>query len=82
MTKNTFAVINFATSWNSPVPLTPECLDELNFWKDNFADVNAIPLWLVKRKPARTVNLDAFNSASGGYVQFEDKIFHQNWFRF
>ena len=38
-----------------------------------------MPLWSVKRKPTKIVYSDASNSACGGYVQFEDKIFRNNW---
>jgi len=79
MTRNTFLVINSTADWNSLVSLTPECLHELNFWKNNLADINGLPLWPIKRKPSKIVYSDASNSACGSYIQFEDKIFHQNW---
>ena len=79
MTRNTFAVVNSATNWNSLVSLTPECVEELNFWKDNIVHINGVPLWPIKRKPTKIVYSDASNSACGSYIQLEDKIFHQNW---
>lgn len=79
MTRNTFLVINSTADWNSLVSLTPECLHELNFWKNNLADINGLPFWPIKRKPSKIVYSDASNSACGSYIQFEDKIFHQNW---
>ena len=45
MTSNTFAVVNSATNLNSLFSLTPECVDELNFWKDNIVHINDVPLW-------------------------------------
>ena len=41
MTRNTFAVINSAMNWNSLVSLTPDCVDKLNFWKDNLVPLTA-----------------------------------------
>ena len=35
MSRNLFAVINTAPTWNSYVRLSSEALDELNFWKSN-----------------------------------------------
>ena len=35
MTRTIFAVVNSATNRNSLISLTPEYVDELNFWKDN-----------------------------------------------
>lgn len=55
MTRNTFGVVNFATNWNSLISLTPECVDELNFWKDNLVHINGVPLWPVKDKPTKNV---------------------------
>ena len=78
MTRNTFLVINSTADWNSLVSLTPECLHELNFWKNNLADIG-LPLWPIKRKPSKIVYSVASNSAYGSYIQFKDKIFHHNW---
>ena len=36
-------------------------------------------MWPVKRKPTKIVFSNASNSACGSYVEFEDKIFYQNW---
>ena len=67
MVRNTFAVVKSVTNWNSLVSLTPEYINELNFWKDNLATNNGVPLWPVKRKPTQIVYLDASNSACGSY---------------
>ena len=67
MTRDTFAVVNSVTNWNSLASLTPDCINELNFWKDNLATINGVPLWPVKRKPTQIVYLDASNSACGSY---------------
>ena len=53
MTRDTFAVVNSVTNWNSLASLTPDCINELNFWKDNLATINGVPLWPVKRKPTK-----------------------------
>lgn len=79
MTRNIFAVIHTAETWNSSVSLTPECVDELNFWKLNVAHINGVPLWPIKRKPSKIVYSDASNSACGSFIDLEGKIFHQNW---
>ena len=65
MTRDTFAVVNSVTNWNSLASLTPDCINELNFWKDNLATINGVPLWPVKRKPTKIVYPDASNSACG-----------------
>ena len=61
MTRDTFAVVNSVTNWNFLVSLTPKCINELNFWKDNLATINRVPLWPVKRKPTKIVYSDATN---------------------
>ena len=61
MVRNTFAVVKSVTNWNSLVSLTPEYINELNFWKDNLATINGVPLWPVKRKPTKIVYSDATN---------------------
>ena len=53
MVRNTFAVVKSVTNWNSLVSLTPEYINELNFWKDNLATISGVPLWPVKRKPTK-----------------------------
>ena len=65
MTRDTFAVVNSVTNWNSLASLTPDCINELNFWKDNLATINGVPLWPVKRKPTKIVYPYASNSACG-----------------
>ena len=45
MTRNLFAVINSASSWNSNVQLSSESLTEWNFWRSNVASLNGIPVW-------------------------------------
>ena len=79
MSRNIFAVINSAPSWNSYVVLSPEALAELNFWKDNLSSLNGIPIWPVKQKPSKIVCSDASASAGASFIEFEGKIFHQNW---
>ena len=37
MTRDTFAVVNSVTNWNSLVSPAPDCINELNYWKDNLA---------------------------------------------
>ena len=79
MTRNTFAVVNSVTNWNSLVSLTLERTDESNSPKDSLATIKGVPLLPVKRKPTKIVYTDASDSARGSNVQFEDKIVHQNW---
>ena len=79
MSRNIFAVINSAPSWNSYVVLSPEALAELNFWKDNVSSLNGIPIWPVKQKPSKIVYSDASASAGASFIEFEGKMFHQNW---
>ena len=49
MSRNIFAVINSAPSWNSYVVLSPEALAELNFWKDNVSSLNGFPFGRLSR---------------------------------
>jgi hypothetical protein len=77
MSRNLFAVINTAPTWNSYVRLSSEALAELNFWKSNVASLNGIPIWPVRLKPLKIVYSDASGSACCSFI--EDKIFHQNW---
>ena len=79
MTRDTFAVVNSVTNWNSLASLTPDCINELNFWKDNLVTINGVPLWPVKRKPTKIVYPDASNSACGSWIQFVEIILLQNW---
>ena len=58
MTRNTFVVVTSVTNQNSLVSLPPECINELNFWKDNLATINGVPLQPVKRKPTKIVYSD------------------------
>ncbi|XP_068680179.1 uncharacterized protein [Montipora foliosa] len=79
MSRNLFAVINTAPTWISYVRLSSEALDELNFWKSNVAILNGIPIWLVRHKPSKIVYTDASGSACGSFIEFEGRMFHQNW---
>ena len=79
MSRNLFAVINTAPTWNSYVRLSSEALAELVFWKSNAASLNGIPIWSVRHKPSKIVYSDASGSACGGFIEFEGKMFHQNW---
>ena len=79
MTRNLFAVINSAPTWNACVHLSSEALSELNFWKSNVASLNGIPIWPLVRKPSKIVYSDASASACASFIEFEGKIFHQNW---
>ena len=79
MSRNLFAVINTAPTWISYVRLSSETLDELNFWKSNVAILNGIPIWPVRHKPSKIVYSDASGSACGSFIEFEEKMFHQNW---
>ena len=79
MTRDTFAVVNSVTNWNSLASLAPDCINELNFWKDNLAAINGVPLWPVKRKPTKMLYPVASNSACGSWIQFVEIILLQNW---
>ena len=79
MSRNLFAVINTAPTWNSLVRPSSEALDELNFWKSNAAVLNGIPIWPVRHKPLKIVYSDASGSACGRFIEFKGKVFHQNW---
>ena len=79
MSRNLFAVINTAPTWNSYVRLSSEALAELVFWKSNVASLNGIPIWPVRHKPSKIVYSDASGSACGSFIEFEGKTFHQNW---
>ena len=79
MTRNLFAVVNSASSWNSYVLLSPESLTELIFCKSNIASLNGIPIWPNRNKPSKIIYSDASGSACGSFIDFEGKIFHQNW---
>ena len=63
---------------NSFVRISSEALDELNFWKSNLAILNGIPIWPVRHKPSKIVYSDASGSACGSFIEFEEKVFHQN----
>ena len=43
------------------------------------ASLNAIPIWYVRRKPSKIVYSDASGSACGSLIEFEGKMFHQDW---
>ena len=79
MSRNLFAVINTAPTWNSYLRLSSEALAELIFWKSNVASLNGIPIWPVRRKPSEIVYSDATGSACGSFIEFEGKVFNQNW---
>ena len=79
MSRNLFAVINTAQTWNSYARLSSEALAELVFWKSNAASLNGIPIWPVRHKPSKIVYSDASGSACGSFIEFEGKMFHQNW---
>ena len=79
MSRNLFAVINTVPTWNSYVRLSSEALAELVFWKSNAASLNGIPIWPVRHKPSKIVYSDASGSACGSFIEFEGKMFHQNW---
>ncbi|KAL9969042.1 hypothetical protein ACROYT_G021206 [Oculina patagonica] len=79
MSRNLFAVINSAPSWNASVYLSSDALAELNFWSSNVASLNGIPMWPVSSKPSKIVYSDASGSACASFIDFEGKIFHQNW---
>ena len=79
MSRNLFAVINTAPTWNSYVRLSSEALAELIFWKSNVASLNGIPIWPVRHKPSKIVYSDVSGSACGSFIEFEGKMFHQNW---
>ena len=73
MTRDTFAVVNSVTNWNSLVSLTPDCINELNFWEGNLATIKP-----VKRKPTKILYPDASNSACGSWIKFVEIILLQN----
>lgn len=79
MSRNLFAVINTAQTWNSYARLSSEALAELVFWKSNAASLNGIPIWPVRHKPSKIVYSDASGSACGSSIEFEGKMFHQTW---
>ena len=78
-TRNLFAVINSASSWNSHGHLSFVSLTELSFWRSNLASLNGIPIWPERNKPSKINYSDASASACGSYINFEGKVFHQNW---
>ena len=63
ISRNVFAVINTALTWNSYIRLLSEALAELSFWKSNVASLNGIPIWPVRHKPSKIVYSDASGSA-------------------
>ena len=42
------------------------------------AILNGIPIWPVRHKPSKIVYSDASGSACGSFIEFEEKVFHQN----
>ena len=43
------------------------------------SSLNGIPIWPVKQKPSKIVYSDASASAGASFIEFEGKMFHQNW---
>ena len=41
--------------------------------------LNGIPIWPVRHKPSKIVYSDASGSVCGSLIEFEGKMFHQNW---
>ena len=79
MSGNLFAVINSAPSWIASIYLSSKALAQLNFWNSDGASLNGIPLWPVRCKRSKIVYSDASGSACASFIDFEGKIFHQNW---
>jgi len=50
MSRNLFAVIKTAPTWNSYVRLSSEALAELNLWKSNVTSLSGIPISPVRHK--------------------------------
>ena len=82
MSRNLFAVINTAPTWFSYVRLSSEAPDELNFWKFNlmwqFLTVYLFGLSGTSLRRS-SIPIDASGSACGSFIEFEGKMFHQNW---
>ena len=43
------------------------------------SSLNGIPIWPVKQRPSKIVYSDASASAGASFIEFEGKMFHQNW---
>lgn len=51
----------------------------MTFWRSNVASLNGIPIWPERNKPSKIIYSDASASACGSFIEFEGKVFHQNW---
>ena len=74
MTRNLFAVVNSALSWNSYVLLSPESLTKLIFWKSNIASLSGIPIWPNRNKPSKIIYSDASGSACISFIEFDELV--------
>jgi hypothetical protein len=79
MSRSLFSVIHSRSSWSSFIKLTSDARVELRFWKRNVLHLNGIPLWPIKCKPSKIIYSDASNTGCGSIIDFDGKVFQQNW---
>ena len=51
----------------------------MTFWRSNVASLNGIPIWSERNKSSKIIYSDASASACVNFIEFEGKVFHQNW---
>ena len=61
------------------VSLSSESLDELFFLRSNVTSLIGISIWPDGNKSSKVVYSDPSASAWGSFIEFEGKVFHQNW---
>ena len=71
------SAVTFRDAWDTLLDLSrfqiyPQCLDEINFWLDNYAKLNLRKLFEYLR-PVSIICTDASAFACGGHALFVDK---------
>ena len=54
-------------------------MTEFTFWRSNVASLKGIPIWPERNKPSKIIYSDASASACSSFIEFEGKVFDQNW---
>lgn len=67
-TRYMFYCLQTRASWDSPVLIDSNVLDELVFWKENVRDINGLPFSKVELDATLEVYSDASHTGYGGYI--------------
>jgi hypothetical protein len=71
-TRSMYDCILKKASWDAPVLVNSEALDELLFWKENHESLNGQHFTAVSRTPDIEIHCDASGRGYGGYVSSQD----------